>query len=42
MVMTTRRSSAQFGKEEREKQNPIDQFKSKVLLKILVLVIKTP
>ena len=41
MVMTTRRSSAQLGKEEREKQNPME-IKAKVLLRVLVLVIKTP
>ena len=41
MVMTTRWSSAQLGKEEREKQNPM-KIKAKVLLRVLVLVIKTP
>ena len=41
MVMTTRWSSAQLGKEEREKQNPME-IKAKVLLRVLVLVIKTP
>jgi len=41
MVMTTRRSSAQLGKEEREKQNPME-FKANVFLRVLVLVIKTP
>jgi len=41
MVMTTRLSSAQLGKEEREKQNPME-IKAKVLLRVLVLVIETP
>jgi len=41
MVMTTRWSSAQLGKEEREKQNTMEN-KEKVLLRVLVLVIKTP
>ena len=41
MVMTTRRSSALLRKEEREKQNPME-IKAKVLLRVLVLVIKTP
>ena len=31
----------QLGKEEREKQNPME-IKAKVLLRVLVLVIKTP
>jgi len=38
VVMT---SSAQLGKEEREKQNPME-IKANVLLRFLVLVIKTP
>ena len=33
--------SAQLGKEEREKQNSME-IKAKVLLRVLVLVIKTP
>jgi len=41
IVMTTRRSSAQLGKEESEKQNPMKN-KAKVLLSVLVLLIKTP
>ena len=41
MVMTTRWSSAQLRKEEREKQNPME-IKEKVLLRVLVLMIKTP
>ena len=41
MVMTTRWSSTQLGKEEREKQNPME-IKGKVLLRVLVLVIKIP
>jgi len=41
MVMTTRSLSTQLGKEEREKQNPM-VIKAKVLLRVLVLVIKTP
>ena len=41
MVMTTKQSSAQLGEEEREKQNPME-IKAKVLLRVLVLVIKTP
>ena len=41
MVMTTRCSSAQLGKEEREKQN-LMEIKVKLLLRVLVLVIKTP
>ena len=41
MVMTIRCSSAQLGKEEREKQNPME-IKVKVLLRVLVLLIKTP
>ena len=41
MVMTTRWSSAQLGKEEWEKQNSME-IKANVLLRVLVLVIKTP
>ena len=41
MVMTTRRSSAQRGKEEKETLNPME-IKAKVLLRALVLVIGTP
>jgi hypothetical protein len=40
MVMITRRSRAQVGKEEREKQNP-KEINAKVLHRVLVLVIKT-
>jgi hypothetical protein len=38
--MTKRWLSAQLEKEEREKQNPME-IKAKVLLRVLVLVIKT-